>query len=1024
MRRTVISGSVLAVPFLLTIGSANVIRKPAGTGEVRFNRDVRPILSDLCFNCHGFDEKARKGERRLDTKDGAFAEHEGVRAIVPGDLTKSELVKRIRSVDPDDQMPPPKEVKRLSPEQRQVLERWIEQGAPYEDHWAYVVPAKVEVEKGRNPVDTLISRSHQEHGVKAAPEADRRTLHRRLSFDLLGLPPQPEEVDAFVADKSPEAYGRLVDRLLANPAFGERMAVPWLDVVRFADTIGYHSDTPRNVWPYRDYVIDAFNRNLPFDRFVREQVAGDLLEGSGVSQKVASGFNRLNLSTEEGGAQAKDYEVRMMTDRVRAIGTVFLGQTIGCAQCHDHKYDPISTRDFYRMGAFFADIKESAIGRREDGMLVPSAEQEARLKDFDQRIALAQGDIDRKGEDREGLRRAWELTLKNGPTDVAWAVLKPSKVQSEKGMKFTLEADGTVVAGKDGAAQGAPTKPLPVSDAYVVTVVLPEGGPWNGLRLEALADEGLPAKGPGLGKDGNFLLTDLSVKDGAEVVVLAEASATFEQKGYPAKNAITGRANDAKKAWGIGGGTGKDQSLYVEFGRPVAGGRTLVVTLRQIGGETQMVGRFRLGATHAPTPVRAPSVLNPANILAIIVKEESKRSPQEAALLEKHFRAVAPVLAPQRVAHAKLVSERTEFEKTVPRTLVSVSDKPRTVKILHRGDWQDDKGEEVTPGLPGYLSKKEGGDRRLTRLDLAEWLVSKENPLTARVFVNRVWKQFFGTGLSKVLDDFGAQGEAPLHGELLDWLAAEFRDGGWNVKGLVRLIVTSDAYRRSSVASAAEIAADPLNRELGRQGRWRHDAEFVRDNALQVAGLLVNRVGGPSVKPYQPDGYWENLNFPVRTWQADTGESQYRRGLYTWWQRSFLHPSMLAFDAPSREECVAERNRSNIPQQALVLLNDPTFVESARALAASSVGKGANHEARLDWMFRKVLQRVASPVERKTLLELVGRHQAGFAADRAAAKDVLTVGLAARPEGDEADIAAWTSVARVLLNLHETVSRF
>jgi hypothetical protein len=309
-------------------------------------------------------------------------------------------------------------------------------------------------------------------------------------------------------------------------------------------------------------------------------------------------------------------------------------------------------------------------------------------------------------------------------------------------------------------------------------------------------------------------------------------------------------------------------------------------------------------------------------------------------------------------------------------------------------------------------------------LDLAEWLVSKENPLTARVFVNRVWKQFFGTGLSKVLDDFGAQGEAPLHGELLDWLAAEFRDGGWNVKGLVRLIVTSDAYRRSSVASGAELAADPLNRELARQGRWRHDAEFVRDNALQVAGLLVNRVGGPSVKPYQPDGYWENLNFPARTWQADTGESQYRRGLYTWWQRSFLHPSMLAFDAPSREECVAERNRSNIPQQALVLLNDPTFVESARALAASSVGKGANNEARLDWMFRKVLQRVASPVERKTLLELAGRHQAGFAADRTAAKDVLAVGLAARPEGDEADIAAWTSVARVLLNLHETVSRF
>ena len=1017
MRRTVLLGSVFAGSFLLTIGSANVIRKPAGTGEIRFNRDIRPILSDLCFNCHGFDEKARKGERRLDTKDGAFAEHEGVRAIVPSDLAKSELIKRIRSTDPDDQMPPPKEVKRLSAEQRQILERWIEQGAPYEDHWAYIVPAKVEVERGRNPVDAILSRSHEAKGIKPAPEADRRTLHRRLSFDLLGLPPQPEEVDAFVADKSPEAYGRLVDRMLANSAFGERMAVPWLDVVRFADTIGYHSDTPRNVWPYRDYVIDAFNRNMPFDRFVREQLAGDLLEGSGVSQKVASGFNRLNLSTEEGGAQAKDYEVRMMTDRVRAIGTVFLGQTIGCAQCHDHKFDPISTRDFYRMGAFFADIKESAIGRREDGMLVPSAEQESRLKDFDQRIASAQGEIDRKGEDRDGMRRTWEATLKNGPSDVAWVVLKPSKMTSEKGTKFAIEADGAVAVQVDAA------KPV-TSDAYVMTVALPEGAVWNGLRLEALADAGLPAKGPGLGKDGNFLLTDLSVKDGADVVALAEATATFEQKGYPAKNAITGRANDAKKAWGISGGTGKDQSLYVEFGRPLAGGRTLTVTLRQIGGEAQMLGRFRLGATQAPTPVRAPSVLNPANILAAIGKEEAKRSPQEAALLEKHFRAVAPALAPQRMAHAKLVTERAEFEKTVPRTLVSVSDKPRTVKILHRGDWQDDKGEEVSPGLPSHLSKGGGAERRLSRLDLAEWLVAKENPLTARVFVNRVWKQFFGIGLSKVLDDLGAQGEPPLHAELLDWLAADFRDGGWDVKGLVRLMVTSEAYRRSSVASPAELAADPLNRELARQGRWRHDAEFVRDNALQVSGLLVNRIGGPSVKPYQPEGYWENLNFPVRTWQSDTGESQYRRGLYTWWQRSFLHPSMLAFDAPSREECVAERNRSNIPQQALVLLNDPTFVESARALAASSVGKASGVEARLDWMFRKVLQRVASPLERKTLTELVVRHQAGFAANRAAAKDVLAVGQATPPEGDESDIAAWTSVARVLLNLHETVSRF
>ncbi len=1019
-------GSVFTASCVLTIGWANVIRKPAEGGEVRFNRDVRPILSDLCFNCHGFDEKARKGERRLDTKEGAFAEHDGVRAIVPGDLLKSELVKRIRSNDPDEQMPPPKEVKRLTSEQREVLERWIAQGAKYEDHWAYIVPTKVETPAGRHPVDAILERSHQSKGIKVSPAADRRTLHRRLAFDLLGLPPRPEEVEAFVADQSPEAYGKLVDRMLADPAFGERMAVPWLDVVRFADTIGYHSDNPRNVWPYRDYVIDAFNRNLPFDRFVREQVAGDLLQGAGVSQRVASGFNRLNLSTEEGGAQAKDYEVRMMTDRVRAIGTVFLGQTIGCAQCHDHKFDPISMRDFYRMGAFFADIKETAIGRREDGMLVPTAEQDGRLKGFDQRIAAAQAEIDRRGADRDALRREWEATLKSGPTDVAWSVLVPTKVQSEKGTRFTVGEDGTVSVvrdGADGKANGS--KPLPSADAYVLTVKLPEGGEWNGLRLEALADGSLPGNGPGLSKDGNFLLTDLSVKDGAEVLTLTEASATFEQKGFPAKNAVTGRANDAKKAWGVGGGgTGRDQSLYIELGRPVSGGRTLTVTLRQIGGELQMLGRFRLGATSAPTPVRAPGVLNPPNVLAVISKEESKRTPQEVAMIEKHFRTVSPALSMQRREHVRLVADRASFEKTVPRTLISVSDKPRVVKMLHRGNWQDDTGEEVTPGLPSHLAKGGGAEGRLTRLDLAEWLVSKDNPLTSRVFVNRLWKHFFGAGLSKVLDDLGAQGEPPLQADLLDWLAAEFRDGGWDVKGLIRLLVTSDAYRRTSVATPAELAADPFNRELARQGRWRHDAEFVRDNALRVAGLLVDRIGGPSVKPYQPDGYWENLNFPARTWQADLGESQYRRGLYTWWQRSFLHPSMLAFDAPSREECVAERNRSNIPQQALVLLNDPSFVEAARALAASGVGQVGGDGARLEWMFRKVLQRAPSVSEQRTLLGLVEKHRSRFTSDRAAAKELLAVGLAAKPEGDEAEIAAWTSVARVLLNLHETVSRF
>ena len=785
------------IPLLLLLAAAPFAQGAALPDRIEFNRDVRPILSDNCFKCHGFDKKHREADRRLDTRDGALAETEGIRAIVPRKLAESDAHVRIHSTDKDEQMPPPKSGKKLTARQIAILDKWIEQGAEYQPHWAYIAPVRPPLPQAddaaftKNPIDALVLAQQRELGMRHAPEADRATLIRRISLDLTGLPPAPAEVDAFTADHSPAAYEKLVARLLASPAYGERMTVHWLDLVRYADTVGYHSDNARNVWPYRDYVIRAFNENKRFDRFTIEQLAGDLLPGSTREQKIASAYNRLLLTTEEGGAQAKDYEARAVTDRVRSIGTTWLAQTTGCCQCHDHKFDPILTRDFYRLGAFFADIKESAIGKREEGMLIPTPEQEAQLNALDARIA-------------------------------------------------TLEAE---------------VKAMPKD--------LPKAIPLPGF----------------------------------------EDARTF--------------------------------------------------------------------------------------------LEEAKE-------------------------------QRKNLTAPIAKCIVSEAAAPRTVRVLPRGDWQNETGEAVQPGVPAFLQQPANRDgRRLTRLDLAQWLVARENPLTARVFVNRLWKLFFGTGLSKVLDDLGAQGEPPVNPALLDWLACEFMDSGWDVKHIVRLMVTSGTYRQSSLAPKEIVERDPFNRELARQSRFRIDAEFVRDNALAISGLLVRKTGGPSVKPYQPAGYWENLNFPTREWQADTGDNQWRRGLYTWWQRSYLQPSLLAFDAPSREECTAERNRSNIPQQALALLNDPTYVEAARVFAARILREGgADTPARIAWAYRQALGRAPRSDELAVTVTLFGKHLALYANDAAAAGALVKAGIAPPAKDvNVSELAAWTSVARVILNLHETITR-
>ncbi len=834
-------------------------------GGVDFARDIQPLLSDNCFACHGPDAKQRKADLRLDTRDGALADLDGVSAVVPGKPSESELVARITTDDEDDLMPPPDSGKQLDAAQKALLQRWIADGAEYDLHWAYkpvARPTPPRVKNGSfvlNDIDRFVLATLQGKGHEPSREADRRTLIRRLSFDLTGLPPTWEQVRAFVADSSPRAFGKLVDQLLASPHYGERMAVYWLDLVRYADTMGYHSDNKQTKPLYREYVINAFNDNLPFDQFTREQLAGDQLPGSTRRQLIASGYNRLNMTTREGGSQPKEYIAIYLGDRVRNVSGVWMATTLGCTECHDHKFDPFTARDFYSLGAFFSDLEETPVGPQKYTPL-PTPAQQSNVDKLKKQIPVLEAVLNTQTPALDDALARWE------------------------------------------SAQAERIEPEP--------------------SVEADANGTVPA---------------------------------------------------------------------VSAGKPIA------------------------------DPAAPPKKIG--EILAVPL---AKRSAKQKKTLAAHYRTFAPELASTRKELVDLKERIKRLEKAFPTSLVSVRlGKPRTVRILPRGNWQDESGPEVQPTVPARL-KFADTESRTKRSDLADWVVSKDNPLTARVMVNRLWALCFGRGLAMPLDDFGAQGTPPTHPELLDWLAADFMDHGWDIKRTMKLLVTSGAYRQSSIAAAKTLAADPLNKWLARQGRWRLDAEMVRDNALAVSGLLAKPIGGASVKPYQPVGYWKHLNFPKRKWAPDSGVSQYRRGLYTFWCRTFLHPSMLAFDAPTREGCVAERTRSNTPQQALVLLNDPTYVEASRVFAERILQHGGDTDGeRLAWAFERALSREPSAGERDILLRLVKERAGHFDENADAAKAAATAGewppsMALKPER----VAAWAAVSRAILNLYETTSRF
>ncbi len=984
---------------------------------------------------------------RLDLRDEATKPlRDGRVPIVPGDPEKSEIVQRIFAAGART-MPPAYIHKELSAAQKNVIRQWVAEGAKYEGHWAYQPVERPKPPRATpNPIDAFILDRLDREGLHPSPEADRRTLIRRASFDLTGIPPTPEEAAAFVNDRSPDAYEKLVDRLMASPRYAEQQAIHWLDAVRYADTCGFHGDNALPAWPYRDYVLRAFRDNKPFDAFTREQLAGDLIPNATTDQRVASAYNRLNRTSAEGGLQEKEYLAKYAADRVRTLAAVWMGSTLGCAECHDHKFDPFTQRDFYSMKAFFADIKETGLvpdrGKNAWGtqLALPTPEQERRQEELKRQIAAVKDRLAATMAELEPRRAEWEkqLLARYEAGKLAWRAQRPVSATSEHGAVLKIyndepvdftHYDGATMTTDRGPGNGlvVASGPNPDHETYTVSFK-PGAGTWRQLGLELVQDEGLPGIRVARGAD-RVVITEIEVEANGRRAAFSGGVSNLHNPAaeHPPVAAFDG---DPKTGWAESTYNEIEKAfLALRFAEPVTTDADTVMTVR-LHQDSEFrratLGRFRLALAAAPDawPTAEKGKEIPDAVLKAIQIEEAKRTKEQSAAIARHYQAVAPETQADRLELAKLEEQAALLELAIPHVVVTEAAEPRETRILPRGNWMDDSGEVVHPAIPGFLGKLETGGRRATRLDLANWIVSKDNPLTARVYVNRLWRQFFGNGMTKTLDDLGSQGEWPVHPELLDWLASEFMDSGWDMKHMVRLIVTSQTYRQSSVSTPELDERDPDNRLLARQSRFRVDAETVRDTALAISGLLVERFGGPSVKPYQPDGYLATLNFPKREYSASHGDDLYRRGVYTFWQRSFLHPSLLTFDAPTREECAVARTNSNTPLQALVLLNDPIYVEAARVFAARILGSAGSLPARLNFAFQRALDRAPGSEERRVLEGLYRDSLAQFRRSPADAEALIHTGESPAPAGiPPAELAAMTTVARAILNLHETITR-
>lgn len=1001
---------------------------------VEFNRDIRPILSDRCFSCHGPDASKRQAGLRLDLEETAKAPLRGRRPIVPFHPEQSEILLRIESSDPARRMPPAYMGHAALPKAEiERLRAWIKEGAPWQNHWAFLSvrrPAIPEVRRQdwpRNPIDFFILARLEREGLAPAREADKVTLLRRVSLDLTGLPPTPEEADAFLNDPSPDAYEKVVDRLLASPRYAERMAIRWLEAARYADTNGYQSDGQRDMYRWRDWVLDAFHSNMPFDRFTIEQIAGDLLPEATLSQKIATGFHRNHRTNAEGGIVEEEFRVEYVADRVETTGTVWLGLTLGCARCHDHKYDPIPQREFYRLFAFFNNVPERGLvynfGNEEPFIKAPTPEMEKKLRLLDERLAQAQRHWRELQPQIAAQQRQWEKKARK-QRSLDW---KPP------GQVLHLDLE-----------QGEPG-------------IINQAARFDGRRI---VEAGLDVcKFDYLDPFTFSAWIKPEAPDGA---ILSRAEDYFEGEGYTwflkegkLRLHITRRFTDI--------------SLRVETENPIAVGQWLHVAVSYDGyrkgagvrmyvnGEPQKLNilfdeltypfgpkePFRVGAgagekyrfrgliddvrawNYPLTPEQVSTLAVTSGIAELAAKKPERRSTAEEAKLRLCFLdrfAPAPIRQALAELHEAQTQRRKYFESIPTVMVMRESPVPRQTFVLRRGAY-DQPGEKVTPGVPAVLPPFKP-EWPANRLGLAYWLVDRANPLTARVTVNRFWQMLFGAGIVKTVEDFGSQGEWPMHPELLDWLAAEFMENGWNVKALLRTMVTSATYRQDSRLRPELLEKDPENRLLARGPRFRLPAEMIRDQALFASGLLVDRLGGPSVKPYQPPGLWQELA-GGKGYQQDHGENLYRRSLYTYWKRTVAPPAMVTFDAPTRETCSVRETRTNTPLQALLLMNGVEYLEAARKLAERMIKEGgADEQARLERGFRLLLVRAPAVRERELLRGELARLRARFARDPQAAIQYLAQGESPRdPALDPVELAAYTGVASLLLNLDETVTK-
>lgn len=1034
--------------------------KHAPSAPLDFDLDVRPILSENCFKCHGFDPGQRQAGLRLDIAESALSKlASGRAAIVPGDLKASELVERI-SLHGGIQMPPPGSGKTLTAGQIATLKRWVAEGAHYKLHWAFVAPVRPAIPAvhnkrwPRNPIDYFVLARLEKEGLPPSPEADKATLLRRVTQDLTGLPPTLAELDAFLTDQSPDAYEKVVDRLLASPHYGERMALTWLDLARYADTHGYHIDSQRDMWPWRNWVINAYNTNLPYDQFTVQQIAGDLLPNATLDQRIATGFNRNHPIDFEGGAIPEEYAANYIFDRIDTTATAFMGLTMRCGQCHDHKYDPISQKDYYRFFAFFHNVPENGLdgqtGNAVPYIKAPTPDQQAQLDTLNKKLAE---------EDAALKARKAEIA----PAQAAW--------------------EQTALASLD--------KLTPVSDGLLAHYQFNEGA---GMQLHdstgkvSLARlEGKPAWGKG--QSGGALTLDGATYADLGSAITLERTQKFSYGAwvYPTGSGamtVVSRMNDAAnfRGWDmfISGGTvfvhliheweknairvntktpiplNQWTHLFVTYdGSSKAAGVTIYVNGKQ--ADLDRTHDSLTDTIQATTPVyigrRNPGApfqgmisdlriydrqLSSAEVGQLVSLEPirqalavapDKRTAEQKETLAVYYRQNldAPYKQLSAVRDATL-QQRNSLDAAIPTTMVMDElPKPRDTFVLIRGQY-DKPGEKVTAGTPAFLPPLPA-DLPPNRLALAKWLVSPTHPLTARVAVNRYWQQVFGVGIVKSSENFGTQGDRPTHPELLDWLATELIRTGWDQKAMMRLLVTSATYRQSSHASPALRERDPENRLLARAPRYRLAAEFVRDQALAISGLLVPKIGGPSVKPYQPPGLWEELafggGFSAQTYVQDHGENLYRRSMYTFWKRTCPPPTLQAFDAPEREFCIVRRSVTDTPLQALALMNDPTYIEAARKFAERLFHEAGDlPQARLNYAYRLALSRTPNPTESKLLLSVFADQLNRFHKDPESAKKLLMVGESPYDsKRDPAELAAWSMVCSMILNLDETITR-